>query len=167
MKWSRTPRSLPPLPTMSSACLLPMENFGLRISLIREVRIVENNGKQLKEINYMMIRLHPGREPPRFPRTGLREIGMNGLWKWRLTGPKQPGWCRPDPRWPVWRWLSDLTMLWWHVAPSPLLSIKALAPQLVVVVVGSWPLHRRQPPFPQVASIWNKAKFPFCHLACL
>jgi len=43
------PCDLSPCPTMSSACLLSMENFNQRISLIREIRIRENKGKPSKE----------------------------------------------------------------------------------------------------------------------
>ena len=43
------PMIFPPVPTMSSACLFSVENFNQRISLIREMRICENKGKQSKE----------------------------------------------------------------------------------------------------------------------
>ena len=36
---------------MSSACLLPMENFSQRISLIRELRNVETKGNCQKRLN--------------------------------------------------------------------------------------------------------------------
>ena len=45
------------LPTMSFACLLPLENFSQRISLIREVRNVktkENSQRRLNNNNVVM-----------------------------------------------------------------------------------------------------------------
>ena len=51
-------------------------------------------------------------------------------------------------------------------SPPPLtLSIEALTPLLVRV--GSRPLNTCLPPSPQVASIWNKANFPFHHTGLL
>ena len=41
----------PPPPTMSSACLLPVENFGQRISLIREVRNVETKANSQRTLD--------------------------------------------------------------------------------------------------------------------
>ena len=37
--------------------------------------------------------------------------GTNGPWNWRLTVPKAR-WCWSDHWWSVWRWLSELTVLW-------------------------------------------------------
>ena len=50
VKWSRTLWSLPP-PSMSSACLLSMENFSQRISLIREVRYAETKENSQRRLN--------------------------------------------------------------------------------------------------------------------
>ena len=49
MKRSRTIWCLPP--TVSSACLLPVENFSQRVSLIREVRNAETKENSLRRIN--------------------------------------------------------------------------------------------------------------------
>ena len=69
--------------------------------------------------------------------------GTNGPWNWRLTVPKAR-WCWSDHWWSVWRWLSELTVLW------------ALARWLPVERVGLWTdVH------PPVAQIWNKVNFPF------
>ena len=80
---------------------------------------------------------------------------------------KPPRWCWSDHWWPIWRWLLEMTVLFLHVAPLPLLSIKALTSLFGLGwgqrVVG------RQSAFEQtsatlssvVASIWNKANFPF------
>ena len=38
-------------PTMSSACLLPVENFSQRISLIREVRQAETKENSKRRLN--------------------------------------------------------------------------------------------------------------------
>ena len=46
-----TPRPLPPTPAVSSACLLPLENFSQRISLIREVRNAETKENSQKRLN--------------------------------------------------------------------------------------------------------------------
>ena len=42
---------LPPAPIMFSACLLPVENFSQRISLIREVRNAETKENSLRILN--------------------------------------------------------------------------------------------------------------------
>ena len=47
-------------------------------------------------------------------------------------------------------------------SPAPLpLSVYLSSHPLLVGDGGSWPLDRGLPPSPQVAGIWNKAKFPF------
>ena len=46
-----TPRPLPPTPAVSSACLLPLENFSQRISLIREVRNAETKESSQRRLN--------------------------------------------------------------------------------------------------------------------
>ena len=53
MKHSRTVWSLPPLPapTMSLACLLPVENLSQGISLIREVRNAETKEDSQRRLN--------------------------------------------------------------------------------------------------------------------
>ena len=51
VKWSRTIYMVlapHPLPPMSSACLLSVENFSQRISLIREVRNAETKENSLR-----------------------------------------------------------------------------------------------------------------------
>ena len=40
-----------PTPTVSSACLLPLENFSQRISLIREVRNAETKENSQRRLN--------------------------------------------------------------------------------------------------------------------
>ena len=42
---------LVPHAIMSSACLLSVENFSQKVSLIREVRNVETKGNSLKRLN--------------------------------------------------------------------------------------------------------------------
>ena len=49
MNWSRTLWSLPP--TMSSACLLSVESFSQRVSLIREIRNAETNVNSQRRLN--------------------------------------------------------------------------------------------------------------------
>ena len=50
LKQSRTLWSLPPS-TVSIGCLLPVENFNQRMSLIREVRNIETKENSLKRLN--------------------------------------------------------------------------------------------------------------------
>ena len=56
------PCDLSPCPTMSSACLLSMENFMQRISLIREVRNTEakENSQRRLNNNNVVIKHSPG-----------------------------------------------------------------------------------------------------------
>ena len=50
--WSLPTATAPtPQHTMSSACLLSVENFSQRISLIREVRNAETKGNSQKRLN--------------------------------------------------------------------------------------------------------------------
>ena len=44
----RVPTSTPPMP---SACLLPVENFSQRTSLIREIRNAETKENSLRRLN--------------------------------------------------------------------------------------------------------------------
>ena len=48
----------PPPPTMSSACLLPVENFSQRISLVREVRNAETKGNCQRRLNNNVVIKH-------------------------------------------------------------------------------------------------------------
>ena len=50
----------------------------------------------------------------------------------------RPGCCWSDHWWPIWRWLSELTVLFLHVAAShpPTPSLKALVPCLLGVGWG-------------------------------
>ena len=49
--------------TMSSACLLSVENFSQRISLIREMRACRNKGKQSKETDNNNVVIKRSQEP--------------------------------------------------------------------------------------------------------
>ena len=71
-------------------------------------------------------------------------MGMNGAWNWRLTVPKTTKLV--NHQWPTWRWLSELTVLLLHVAPS--FCLQKLSPHWLPVVVGSQPLDRCLPPSP-------------------
>ena len=85
-----------------------------------------------------------------------QEIETNQPWNQRLTVFKTR-WCWSDHQWP--RCLSELTVLFLHVAPS-LSLLKALAHWMSV---GWSQSLDRSPPSPSssVASIQNKANFPF------
>ena len=48
----------PPRPTMSSACLLPVENFSQGISLIREVRNTETKENSQRRLNNNVVIKH-------------------------------------------------------------------------------------------------------------
>ena len=53
------PRLLP----MFSACLLPMENFSQKISLIREVRNAETKENSLRRLNNNTVVIKHGQGP--------------------------------------------------------------------------------------------------------
>ena len=81
---------------------------------------------------------------------------------------KQSRWCWSDHWWPIWRWRSELTVLFVHVVPSPTSVYKSSCPTGCQWAGGfrqhSRPLDRLLPCIPHlspVASIWNKANFPF------
>ena len=94
-------------------------------------------------------------------RTDHREMGTHRPQNWRLTVPKTTKWCWSDHRWPIWRWLLEMTMLFLHVSHPPQSVYKSSHP-LLLKGSGGWPLDRCPPLSPPpVASIWNKAKFPF------
>ena len=74
------------------------------------------------------------------PRIGLKEMGTNRPSNWRRTVErylKQSRWRCLDHPWPISRWLSELTVLFLHVAPLPQ-PIKSLAHWLSVRGVGLW-----------------------------
>ena len=75
----------------------------------------------------------------------------HGSWNWRLMYIKQSRWHGSDHWWPIWRWLSELTVLFLHIAPLSLLSIRALAP--LGEVEGGRALDRCLPH--QHLSCWN------------
>ena len=64
------PVVLVPHPIMSSACLLPVENFSQRISLIREVRNVETKENSLRRLNNNTVVIKH-RQGPFLPSHGL------------------------------------------------------------------------------------------------
>ena len=51
MEQDRVVLAAPPPPPTFSACLLPVENFNQRMSLIREVRNIETKENSLKRLN--------------------------------------------------------------------------------------------------------------------
>ena len=61
MKWSRTLWSLPA--TMSSACLLSVESFSQRISLIREIRNAETKENSQRSLNSNDVVIKPSQGP--------------------------------------------------------------------------------------------------------
>ena len=94
-------------------------------------------------------------------RIGLKEMGTNKPDKLYL---KQSRWRWSDHQWPISRWLSELTVLFLHVACFPQ-SIKALAHWLL----GEWDesaFGQESAHSPPVAGIQNKANFPL-HQPCL
>ena len=94
-------------------------------------------------------------------RTGPREIGMSHGTEVELYL-KQWTQCWSDRQWPVSRWLSEMTVLFLRS-----LAVSAVSPS---VYKCSWPLivsrrwvgvGRGSSTPPPVASIQNKANFPF------
>ena len=103
----------------------------------------------------MMSKTVPRTWATTLPRTGLREMGTNGPWDWRLTVPKtiKMTLVRPPTTNLKMTVRADFTV--YSCSPFPQL-IKALPYWLSVR--GNWPLDSHHPP---VAYIWSKANFPF------
>ena len=104
---------------------------------------------------------NPLRQAATILRTGLREMGMNHGTEDELYL-KQWKQCWSDHQWPVSRWQSELTVLFLRS-----LVVSAISPS---VYKCSWPLivsgggvgvGRGSSTPPPVASIQNKANFPF------
>ena len=110
--------------------------------------------------------LHDDQSGPRaraatIPRTDRKDMGPHGPQNWIFTVPKTTKWRWSDHRWPIWRWLLEMTMLFLYVTHPPQSVYKSSHP-LLVRGSGGRPLDRCLPLSPPpVASIWNKAKFPF------
>ena len=100
-------------------------------------------------------------------------MGTSAPWNRRVTEPESTKMMLLRPLVINWRWPLETTVLFFHVSspnrPSAATHsvYKSSHPLLVKGwggeggVGGSWPLDRCLPPSPPVASIWNKANFPF------
>ena len=99
----------------------------------------------------MMTRLYPGHEMPQFWELARKKWEQAN--PWRLTVAKEPRWCWSDHWWPSWWWLLDVPVLFLHVTPLPSSVYKSSYPTgCCGVGCGE---------SASVASIWNKANFPF------
>ena len=119
------------------------------------------------------------------PRTGLKEMGTNRPWNWRVTvlkiiktvlirplqGEQSNAWWiqlhNDRKSWPLSRWLSELTVLFLLVAPSlhpytPEIPFREFLP--TDCHWGDHPPLDTSLPSPLAASLQYKADFPFYQL---
>ena len=101
-----------------------------------------------REVKYMMTRLYPGHELPQF----WEQVSK----KWEQMDPgtenelylRQSRWCWSDYWWPIWRWLSELCCFCMQHPAGLGSAFGQMSTTFPPLSCG-------------VASIWNKANFPF------
>ena len=99
----------------------------------------------------------------------LKEMEIKGPWIWRLTVPKTTKTTLVrDYWWPLWRWLSELTVQFLHIAPTSVYKSSCPTGCQWVLVGGKSAfgptsnLHHD----PQLPASEIKRTFLFTNLAC-
>ena len=131
-----------------------------------------NHPHQVEEVNYTMTRwlawhsCHSSENWPQGNRNKL-SLGLKTNYPWNNQDEADQ-----TAAWPISRCLSELTVLFLHVTLFLLLFFFKKKKGPLTVSQGNWPWDESLPfqtwicPSCLVASLWNKANFPF-HQLCL
>ena len=132
---SSQPRDRTRSPTLQVDSLLAdpqgkPKNTGVgSLSLLQRIFLTQKSNRGL-------LHLQADSLPTELWGTGFKDMETNQPWNWRLTVPKATRWHWSDHWWPIWRWLSELTLLFLLWPPHS--AYKSSHPLLVRMGVDLW-----------------------------